>query len=145
LGCPAAQDLTGLPLLCVLEAVACPGRGNRHELGQRERGWREVGRKEVRKLETRVGRENDRILKKRMRGDDEVGWRQGKCRNTIGWRRLSFELNGREGGLSRFSASSAPHVPFLKTTRAAVLAGRRGGEAVRERGRRLWRWAPEAA
>ena len=62
------------------------------------------------------------------------------------WRSALFcraEMVGR--GMSQNSASSAPHEPSLKTTRAAVLAARRGGKAVRERGRRLKRWAREAA
>jgi hypothetical protein len=64
----------------------------------------------------------------RESGDEvgDVGWWRALCR---------AEMVGR--GLNRCSASSAPHEPSLKTTRAAVLAARRGGEAVRERGRRL--------
>jgi hypothetical protein len=60
----------------VLEAVARPGRGNRHELGQRERGWREVGRKEVRKVEEmRVWSEGEEVRR---------SWREG-CGEGFDW------------------------------------------------------------
>ena len=82
--------------------------------------------------------EFQRILKRDSGDERELDW----------WSVESFELFSKHGGewrWSRFSASSAPHEPSLKTASAAVLVARRGGKAVRERGRRLKRWAREAA
>ena len=74
--------------------------------------------------------EFQRILKRDSGDERELDWWSVEALSI-------FSKHGGEWRWSRFSASSAPHVPSLKTASAAVLVARRGGKAVRERGRRL--------